>query len=83
MGGKPGEPRTGAEPRERKPHEPGAANLEFLSGGLSHLFLTRDPLAPKQNYLGVGSLEDKFVRNLGQLERASASKPRAHAARRR
>jgi hypothetical protein len=33
--------------------------------------------------LGVGSLEDKFVRNLGQLERASASKPRAHAARRR
>jgi hypothetical protein len=32
MGGKPGEPGAGLKP---KPHERGAANLEFVSAGLS------------------------------------------------
>jgi hypothetical protein len=57
---------------EGRPHERGSSSLEFVSAGLSNLLKEE---GPKGNYSGLGAFEDRFVRNLSQLEKAN---PRAH-----
>ena len=54
--------------------DPSADGTSFLTGGISKLF---EETGPATKYSGMGVTEDRFVRNLSQLERAS---PKAHAA---
>jgi hypothetical protein len=53
--------------RNRNPEE-GSATLDFLTGGLAGKLA---PEGPAVNYSGLGAVQDKFVRNLSQLGKAS------------